>query len=114
MAKPSECPKRAIGFDFDGATFTHVGDRVTFETLMASFGLEDDAALARLAAIVHALDVGDEPVPEAKGLEAVLSGARERIADDDALLAGMSNVLDSFYTHFERESRRTKDSGSFR
>ena len=50
LAKPSDCPKSALGFDFDGATFTHVGERVTFETLMASFGLDDDAALARLAA----------------------------------------------------------------
>jgi len=30
LAKPSDCPKRALGFDFDGATFTHVGDRVSF------------------------------------------------------------------------------------
>jgi hypothetical protein len=26
------------GFDFDGAEFSHVGSRVTFETLLASFG----------------------------------------------------------------------------
>ena len=53
----------------------HVGDRVTFETLMASFGLDEDAALARLATIVHALDVGGEPVAEATGFEAVMAGA---------------------------------------
>ncbi|HEY8880240.1 MAG TPA: chromate resistance protein ChrB domain-containing protein [Roseateles sp.] len=105
LAKPSDCPKRALGFDFDGATFTHVGDRVTFETLMASFGLETDAALLRLAAIVHALDVGGgDPAPEAKGFEAVMSGARERLTDDDALLAEMSTVLDSLYAHFQREA----------
>ncbi|HMA09271.1 MAG TPA: chromate resistance protein ChrB domain-containing protein, partial [Ramlibacter sp.] len=86
--------------------FTHVGDRVTFETLLASFGLEEDPALARLAAIVHLLDVGGEPVPEAKGFEALMSGARERLADDDALLAQISGVLDSFYAHFEREAAR--------
>ena len=108
LAKPSDCPKRALGFDFDGATFTHVGDRVTFETLMASFGLEDDAALARLAAMVHLLDVGGEPVPEAKGFEAVMAGARERLPDDDALLAEISGVLDSLYLHFEREAARAK------
>ena len=108
LAKPSDCPKRALGFDFDGATFTHVGDRVTFETLMASFGLEDDAALTRLAAMVHLLDVGGEPVPEAKGFEAVMTGARERLPDDDALLAEISGVLDSLYLHFEREAARSK------
>lgn len=108
LAKPSDCPKSALGFDFDGASFTHVGERVTFETLMASFGLESDAALLRLAALVHQLDVGGEPVPEAIGFEAVMAGARERLSDDDALLAEMSTVLDSLYAHFGREATRSK------
>jgi hypothetical protein len=46
--------------------------------------------------------VGGEPVPEASGFEAVMAGARERLPDDDALLAEISNVLDSLYTHFQR------------
>ena len=109
LASPSACPKSALGFDFDGATFTHVGDRVTFETLLASFGLDEDPGLARLGALVHQLDVGGEPVPEAVGFEAVLSGARERLDDDDALLAEMSVVLDSLYAHFGREAAASKD-----
>lgn len=108
LATPADCPKKALGFDFDGATFTHVGDRVTFETLLASFGLEDDAALARLAAMVHQLDVGGEPVPEAVGFEAVMAGARERLPNDDALLAEMSTVLDSLYAHFGRSAPGAK------
>ena len=108
LAKPSDCPKRALGFDFDGAAFTHVGDRVTFETLLASFGLEEDAALTRIAAMVHQLDVGGEPVPEAIGFEAMMAGARERLGDDDALLAEMSSALDSLYVHFERQAARAK------
>lgn len=108
LAKAADCPKSALGFDFDGATFTHVGDRVTFETLMASFALEGDRALARMAALVHQLDVGGEPVPEAIGFEAVLTGARERLNDDDALLADIGSVLDSLYAHFERQAARTK------
>ena len=114
LAKPSDCPKSALGFDFDGATFTHVSDRVTFETLMVSFGLEEDPALMRLATIVHALDVGGEPVPEAKGFEAVMAGARERLTDDDALLTEMTAVLDSLYAHFQREARRGNDKESTR
>ncbi|MDR7267510.1 hypothetical protein J2X20_000139 [Pelomonas saccharophila] len=109
LAQPSDCPADVLGFDFDGAAFTHVGNRVTFETLMASFGLEGDAALVRLAAIVHALDVGGDPVPEARGFEAVMSGARERLNDDDALLAEMSAVLDSLYAHFQRDTASTHD-----
>jgi hypothetical protein len=114
LAQPSDCPKRALGFDFDGATFTHVGDRVTFETLIASFGLAGNPALMRMAALVHSLDVGGEPVPEAKGLEAVLSGALERVSDDDALLDEISTVLDSLHAHFEREAGRGKDKGTSR
>jgi hypothetical protein len=106
LAKPSDCPRSALGFDFDGAAFTHVGDRVTFETLMASFGLEADPALARLAAMVHQLDVGGEQVPEAAGFEAVLAGARERLDDDDALLAQMSAVLDSLHAHYGRQAAK--------
>ena len=112
LAKPSDCPKKALGFDFDGATFTHVGDRVTFETLLASFGLEEDVALMRLGTLVHQLDVGGEPVPEASGFEAVMAGARERLTDDDALLAEMSQVLDSLYVHFGREAARPRASGA--
>ncbi|HEX5684539.1 MAG TPA: chromate resistance protein ChrB domain-containing protein [Ideonella sp.] len=108
LAKPADCPKSALGFDFDGATFTHVGDRVTFETLLASFGLDEDPALRRLGAMVHQLDVGGEPVPEAIGFEAVMAGARERLDDDDALLAEMGRVLDSLYAHFGRDASRAK------
>lgn len=112
LARPSDCPRKALGFDFDGARFTHVGERVSFEVLMASFGLEEDAALVRLGAMVRLLDVGGEPVPEAIGFEAVLAGARERVADDDALLAEMSTVLDSLYLHFQRDGQRMKLKGA--
>jgi len=97
---PAECPKDAFGFDFDGAVFTHVGDRVTFEVLLTSFGLENDRGLQRIAAMVHALDVGGPSVQEAIGFEAILSGARQRIANDDQLLAEVSPVLDSLHAHF--------------
>ncbi|MDB5849381.1 MAG: hypothetical protein JWP29_3133 [Rhodoferax sp.] len=108
LANASECPPNALGFDFDGAAFTHVGERVTFETLAASFGLEDNQALMRLGAMVHSLDMGGSPVAEAAGFEAMLTGARERLPDDDALLAEIGGVLDSLYTHFARDSARTQ------
>jgi hypothetical protein len=108
LARPADCPRKALGFDFDGASFTHVGERVTFETLAASFGLEDDPALMRLGAMVRSLDTGSGSAPEGAGFEAVLAGARERLPDDDALLAEIGGVLDSLYAHFEREAARAK------
>jgi hypothetical protein len=101
---PAHCPKDAIGFDFDEAVFTHVGDKVTFEVLLASFGLEEDPGLGKLAALVHSLDVGGPPNPEALGFEAILSGARSRLPDDDALLAEIGTVLDSLYIHYCKKS----------
>jgi len=100
LASPADCPPDALGFDFDGAAFTHVGERVTFEVLLASFGLDKDSALVRLGEIVHALDVGGPAVPETVGFEAVMGGTRQRAENDDQLLEQMGAVLDALYAHF--------------
>jgi hypothetical protein len=100
LKAPKDCPKRAVGFDFDGASFTHVDSKVTFEVLVMSFGLEADSALTRLGALVHFLDVGGIPVPEAAGFAAIVSGARTLQPDDDALLKRVSPVLDSLYQSY--------------
>lgn len=97
------CPKNALGFDFDGATFTHVDGRVSFEVLAASFDLDRDPAIVRVASIVHCLDVGGVPVPEAAGVEAVLAGLRAAAPDDDALLMEASRVFDGLYLHYQEE-----------
>ena len=100
LSSPDECPADVLGFDFDGAAFSHIGDRVTFEVLVASFGLEDQPGLLKLGTLVHVLDIGGGVVPEAIGFEAVMTGAKARALSDDALLAEMSNVLDSLLAHF--------------
>ena len=99
LAFPADCPDNALGFDFDGATFSHVSNRVTFEVLMMSFDLECPA-LKRLAALVHFLDVGGVQPPEAAGVESVLAGLCEAIPDDDQLLASVSGVFDGLLTAF--------------
>jgi hypothetical protein len=100
LKRTKDCPKRAVGFDFDGADFTHVGSKVTFEVLVASFALEKDAGLARLAALVHHVDVGGIPVAEGPGLATIMAGARSLHADDDALLEAMAPVLDGLYAGY--------------
>ncbi|MCE1243653.1 chromate resistance protein ChrB domain-containing protein [Oryzomicrobium sp.] len=95
-----DCPPDALGFDFDGAAFTHVGNLVSFETLLVSFGLDTDRGLLRLGALVHGLDVGDGMTPEGQGFEAILEGARQRHTDDDRLLEEISPVLDSLHAYF--------------
>jgi len=100
IARPSECPKKAVGFDYDGAEFTHVKNRVTFEVLAAAFGLDQDPALAKIGAAVHFLDVGGIPVPDATGLETMLKGAREKARGDDALLAEAMRTFDLLHSAY--------------
>lgn len=100
LKRPKDCPRSALGFDFDGAEFTHVDSKVTFEVLLASFGLEHDPGLTRLAALVHHLDLGGIPVAEGPGFVTIMAGARAVQEDDDALLKAMTPVLDSLYAGY--------------
>ena len=105
IEKPRDRPKGAIGFDFDGAEFTHTGNRVTFEVLLASFGLDDDRALNQLAATIHFLDVGGIPVADASGLEMVLRGARDSARTDDELVLAAARVFDHVYSAYKSAER---------
>jgi len=100
LKKARDCPKTAVGFDFDGAEFTHIGSRVTFQVLAASFGLDEDRAITRLGALVHYLDVGGIPAPEAAGFAAIMTGASLQQPDDDKLLQSLSAVLDALYASY--------------
>lgn len=104
LKDPQDCPPQALGFDFDGADFTHVGARVTFEVLAASFGLAEDRAITQLGKLVHYLDVGGLPVAEAAGVEAIFGGMRQQLADDDALLAEASGAFDALYTAYANDA----------
>ncbi len=97
------CPADAVGFDFDGADFTHVDRFVTFEVLVRSFALDADVSLQRIGDLVHYLDVGGAPVAEAPGLVTLLSGARECSSGDDDFLAQASRLFDTLYTAFAQE-----------
>jgi len=100
LKSPKDCPRRAVGYDFDGAQFTHIGAKVTYEVLLASFGLEGDAALEAIGRLIHYLDVGGVPVLEAPGVEAVLRGAHRLLGDDDALMTEAGKVFEFLYAHY--------------
>ncbi|HKA41929.1 MAG TPA: chromate resistance protein ChrB domain-containing protein [Burkholderiales bacterium] len=110
--KPRDKPRGALGFDFDGADFTHVGNRVTFEVLLSSFDLDGDPALHQLAAIVHFLDVGGIPVEDARGLELVLKGARDSARGDDELVVEAAKVFDHAYAAYRNKRDTPSSSGT--
>lgn len=77
LARPGDRPDDALGLDFDGARFAHVGDPVTFGVPRVSFGIEGNRGLAGRVRRLPYPDVGGEPVAEAAGFEAILAGLRE-------------------------------------
>ncbi|MBC3937047.1 chromate resistance protein ChrB domain-containing protein [Undibacterium rugosum] len=109
LANPADCPIDALGFDFDGATFSHVGTRVSFEVLLASFGF-DQPGLQRLGQLVHYLDVGGVQPSEAPGVESILSGLRTVIQDDDQLLQMASSMFDSLLLSFQDKAMQPTSS----
>ena len=97
LDSPGLCPPEAVGYDFDGAHFSHIGRRVTFEVVAASFGLDADPALRRIGELVHAIDVGGLAVDEAAGVETLVRGLQAQYADDDALLAAACSLFDTLH-----------------
>ncbi|MBF0623261.1 MAG: chromate resistance protein [Magnetococcales bacterium] len=102
-------PPEAIGFDFDGARFSHIGARITFETLLASFGLEENQSLLPIARMVHFLDVGEgSAAGEAAGFQALFRGMKARLTDDDdTLLEEGSRILDDYYFAFSNPEEQS-------
>jgi hypothetical protein len=100
LESPHKCPAEALGFDFDGAAFTHIEGRVSFEVLLASFALTQ-RGLQRIGLLVHYLDVGGVQPPEANGVECVLAGLRESVTDDDQLVLAANGVFDGLLAAFE-------------
>lgn len=97
LADAKKCPKSALGYDFDGATFTHVDERVTFEVVAEAFNLLGDPALQGLARLVHYIDIGGIPVDEAPGFEMLIRGLQAQHEDDHALLAATLPLFDASY-----------------
>jgi hypothetical protein len=92
--KPHE---NAVTFGFQGAAFSNSSGEVTYEVLLGAFGLTRDPALKRIATIIHALDIGGEPVPEAAGVESLLQGAQRRATDEQTLLSETEKTFDLLY-----------------
>jgi hypothetical protein len=91
----------ALPFDMFGAGFGHERDRCTFETLSAHFGIRD-AAVARIAEIVHDLDLKDAKfgAPEAATLGIAIDGLQLSSMDDSVLLDQGMILFEALYRSF--------------
>lgn len=92
-----------LRFDMYQGEYTHVGDRCTFETLLAEFTLRD-RALAAIGEIVHDIDCKDDKYgrAEAAGVRAVIEGIAHATDDDLERVERGALVFDGLYTQLER------------
>ncbi|MBI4334285.1 MAG: chromate resistance protein [Chloroflexi bacterium] len=88
----------AIPFDVPDVELGHYEGRCSFETIMLKYELKD-AALRRLAKIIHSADVASDTDkdPVAPGLEAIAVGYSVRYPDDEENLSRQFEVYDALY-----------------
>ena len=99
-------PANAVPFDMYGTGFGHQGDRCTFETLAARFGIKDPA-VARLGTVVHDLDLKDSKygAPETATLGAAIDGLQMSCGDDHQLLDQGIILFEAMYRSFSQQGR---------
>jgi hypothetical protein len=99
QARPGE-----LTFDMVGADFTHEEDRCTFETLVRRINLKDPA-LARVAEIIHDIDIKDGKFgrAESRGVEQLVLGLLAANPEDERRLDRGFAMLDDLYRSFSRQ-----------
>ncbi len=90
-----------LRFDMVAGDFTHEEDRCTFETLVLRTGMKDPA-LARVAEIVHEIDIkdGKYSCPETAGVQQMLGGMLMATPDDESRLDRGFAMFDDLYRSF--------------
>jgi hypothetical protein len=88
----------AIPFDATDVELGHHEGRCSFESIILKYEIKN-AALARMAKIVHAADVAADidKDPIARGLEAIAVGYSLRFPDDEENLANQFEVYDALF-----------------
>jgi hypothetical protein len=98
----------AVPYDVGGVELGHVDGRCSFESIILKYGLKD-AALDRMALIVHGADVSADLgiAAEAAGLKAIAHGfAMVHGEDDHRKIALESPLYDALYAWCQHQVGR--------
>lgn len=98
-AEVFETAKRegAVAYDLPGASFSHVGERCSFDAFIARFNLRDQA-LGVVAQIVRGADTdAHQLAPEAAGLHAISLGLSLNFENDADMLTQSMIIYDALY-----------------
>jgi hypothetical protein len=100
--------ERAIPYDAPNVELGHHGEKCSFDSFVEKYKIEDPAVL-ELAKIVRAADTDKmETVPEAAGLEAVMTGIGMVAKDDYEAIERARPVYDALYTNCKLRLVRDK------
>jgi len=90
-----------IAFDMAGGDYTHEGNHCTFETIAVTFALRD-AALKKIAQIVHDIDLKDDRYGRAEtaGVRQLIEGILAAHASDEQRLERGFALFDDLYSSF--------------
>lgn len=100
--------ERAIPYDAPGVELGHHGEMCSFDAIVDKYRIKDPAVL-EVAKIVRAADTDRmAAVPEAAGLEAVMTGISIVSKDDYAAIEKAGPVYDAFYTNCKLKLIREK------
>lgn len=94
----NDSDSKIITYDMNNANFTHIGDLCTFEVLLQSFAIQDNA-MEEIAKIIHNLDLNDDKyiTPEAEGIKLILTSIRNSTANDQTILLKSYEIFDYLY-----------------
>lgn len=98
----ADVPDDATAFDMRGCELTHVGDDVTFETVLRRYDLADPV-LWSIAEIVHQADLEDDryDAPEAAGLDVLIRAVSSDHTDEQT-----QQLAAELFTSLERHLRQ--------
>jgi hypothetical protein len=91
--------QKAIPYDAPNVELGHHGEKCSFDSIVEKYKIDDPAVL-ELAKIVRAADTDKmETVPEAAGLEAIMTGIGIVAKDDHEAVEKARTVYDTLYTN---------------
>lgn len=99
-----DVPDDATPFDMRGCELSHVGDDVTFETILRTYDLTDPV-LWELAEIVHQADVEDDrfEAPAAAGLDLIIRAVSADHSDEQTRVL-VAEILTSLERYFRQRA----------
>lgn len=88
----------AIPYDVPGVELTHFGEGCSFDAFVERYGLQNDPAIATIAAIVRGADTDRHDLtPQSAGLLAISIGLRDLSPDDHEVLRHGFVIYDALY-----------------